>query len=92
MGSTWAERADAIGENSGAVGAEISGEKGKPRGQELRCDSELRRLIIHEERVDGFVSVVVVSHGNGSARLGHSGESTRASGNQNCLERKTDDR
>lgn len=68
MGCTWAERADAIGENSGAVGAEISGEKGKPRGQELRCDSELRRLIIHEERVDGFVSVVVVSHGNGSAR------------------------
>lgn len=50
------------------MGAEISGEKGKPRGQELRCDSELRRLIIHEERVDGFVSVVVVSHGNGSAR------------------------
>ena len=59
---TWAEGADAIGESGGAAAAEISGEEGKPRGEELGGDLELGGLVADEERVDG------VGHGSSRSR------------------------
>lgn len=43
-----AERADAIREGLGAVGAEISGEEGEPGGEELGGGSELGGLELEE--------------------------------------------
>lgn len=64
---TWVDGADAIGERLGTVAAEISREEREPRGQKLGGDSELRRVVVEEERVvvggAGLRLLVLLSHG-----------------------------